>query len=130
METKHLILFAVYAVLLFACSQYPNKEFLCKGSTTLQGTKDKNQEIGMRLENDRITFTGNNLISLYSYNVCKIGGSVTNDEIHFDSNECGSTEKRISRNNGTYNFITKILTIVNVNNGSVFIGDYSCEEVK
>jgi len=125
-------------MLLISCSQYQDKTMFCKGSIALWSQKGVNQlnseVIGMRIEKDKISLSGNGYQSVDELKVCKIGSIEFSkkDVIYFDSDGCSIEGKNTrSRKYGTYNYITKELNFTQQFDIGFFNqGTYQCKEEK
>ena len=89
-----------------------------------------NQVIGMRLENDQISFSGNQYLLGQKIKVCPIGSIefATKDEIYFDSSGCSMTTSGWERQYGTYNLITKELHLTNGIVTGLVQGAFTCHK--
>ena len=137
MKKLYLMLLSL-CFLLTACSQYQNKTMVCNGSIGLWNTKLMNiansQTIGMRIEGDKISLTGNRFQGADEVKVCKIGSIefAKKDEIYFDTDGCSMTGKNSkSRKYGTFNYITKELNFTQKFDTLEFNqGTFECKDEK
>jgi len=119
-ETIAWILIA-FSLLLSGCSgrsggssQYENGAYLCKGiiySLTVTDSADlTNEEIAMRVTDDKVYFSGNSMLLGDGIKLCPIGSIefAKKDEMYFDSAGCSMDGKMLTISaDGTYNYITK-----------------------
>ncbi|MGA2549439.1 MAG: hypothetical protein ABSF50_04760 [Burkholderiaceae bacterium] len=127
--------------LLGGCTQYPNTVAVCKGQISLKigemvgnvQASDK-EEIGMRIENDRISLSGNVLIGAEQVRVCRIGSIefAKKDEIFFDTSGCNRDGKEglTGRIYGTYNYITRKLNVSHQDRKDLSGGSFVCRDAK
>jgi hypothetical protein len=109
--------------LLTACAQkdYSNGKYSCNGDIdshlvfangSSQNFTHEKQVIAMRIENNKVYFSGNTLLLGDAIQICKIGmiEFAKKDEMYFDTNGCAMNSKEEkNRKFGTYNFITKVM---------------------
>jgi hypothetical protein len=129
-------LYLLIIPLLISCSEYQDIKMTCRGE--LIKIKNNflvipNQLIGLRIDKDKISLSGNPYQSVDELQVCKIGTNEYSkkDTLYFSSWSCekkgeigiGTTKY------GTYNFLTKEL---NFTESSGYLnsisGKYSCEK--
>ncbi len=126
---------------LAGCTQYPNTKALCKGHVFLKlegmvgnGQTLDREEIGMRIENDSISFSGNLLIGGDQIKLCKIGSIeyARKDELYFDTSGCTREGKEniSGRTYGTYNYITRKLTLSHQDHKDLTGGSFACQDTK
>lgn len=133
-------------LLLTACTQsnYSNGKHSCNGEVNtnlvyengnFHNFTEKKQTIAMRIEDNKVYFSGNALLFGDDIKICKIGTIefAKKDEMYFDTNGCTmkiTQEKH--RKWGTYNFITKELHLTNdlENNLNYNSGKFICEIAK
>jgi hypothetical protein len=132
-KIKKILILSIF-IFITSCSQYQDKKMLCRGTINLWTITGLNvinsQSIGLRIENDSISLSGNNFQSIEEQKVCKIGTIEFSkkDEIYFDSDGCSMNVKNIKdRKFGTYNYITKQLSFSqNFDVGTFNEGSYIC----
>ena len=132
-----------YALLLFligsssiacTCSYAADDAYLkCKGEILIARASGmqavQQQEIAAHIKDGRISFSGNELLSGETIQIC----TPTKDEFHFDSESChGQSRTDPKRKYGTFNKITGALHLANEKeNGPVaFVeGKFKCARV-
>lgn len=124
-------------LLLTACSQYEDGKYLCKGSvrsiTAAGSTTSGNQQIAFRLESDKVSFSGNGLLSGDQIGVCEIGSNefAKKDELFFDTLGCTTNGKnQTSRKYGTYSKLSKLLVFTNEGADGLVYGTFACDDTK
>ena len=121
-------------LLLTACSQYKDGKYQCKGSvrsiTAAGSTTSGNQQIAFRLDNDKVSFSGNEFLVGDQIGVCEIGSNefAKKDELFFDTSGCGTNRKnQESRKYGTYNKLSKVLVLTNEDSNGLIYGTFACD---
>ena len=138
-------LLVIFSLLIVGCnntstiSEYENGAYLCKGSThslaVTGSVADLDDEIAMRVTDDRVFFSGSSMLQGDNIKICPIGSIefAKKDEMYFDSSGCSMDDKALKRQYGTYNYITKKLNLSNeFDNGLVgyIQGSFHCSESK
>lgn len=129
---KSIKLILLISILLSGCSNYPDIATSCTGSlsTAGLGVIDTKSKIGLRIERDKISLTGDWINGLNSLVVCKISSNFISkkDLIYFDTSGCDNIEpsNKENRKYGTYNILTKQLDYTE----PIYSGSYVCSAQK
>jgi len=133
-----IIIILIASLLLISCSEYKDKVMVCKGTVEFWDGKNLNHFesslVGLRIENDKITITGNGFHTINEIKVCKINSSndAKRDKLYFNEGGCADDgELRKVKKRGTYNLITKVLVFKYRHSGDRWSeGTYICEDSK
>jgi hypothetical protein len=138
-------LLLIFALFLTACAQkdYSNGKYSCNGEIytnivyvngNSQNFTHEKQIIAMRIENNKVYFSGSTLLLGDAIQICKVGTIefAKKDEMYFDTNGCTmNVAQEKNRKFGTYNFITKVMHLTNEleNELGTNSGKFVCEKV-
>ena len=120
LKIAHILMILLAASVMHGCSRntYQDRTMLCRGSiVSWTGGRSlylgDSSKIGLRIENDVVSTSGNGMISVDSIKGCQPNENQYSkkDHLFFDSSGCRSSEAPTKRTYGSFDYLTKELQI-------------------
>ena len=138
LKVAHIMVILLAASVMHGCSRntYQDRTMLCKGSiaswTAGRSDYSNGHKIGVRVENDRVSTSGNGLISIEKIRGCRPDENEFSkkDHMFFDSSGCGAGDRPSKRTYGSIDYLTKEFQISShFDNLNWVEGTFQCEKI-
>ena len=138
-KIAHILMILLAASVMHGCSRntYQDRTMLCRGSiVSWTGGRSlylgDSSKIGLRIENDVVSTSGNGMISVDSIKGCQPNENQYSkrDHLVFDSSGCRSSASPDNRTYGSFNYLTKELEILQAFDRLEWVsGKFKCERI-